>query len=94
LVRAGYRIFDANTHIIEPLEAVEESLTAAHWAKLGAYGLLVQRAPAQAAPARPALWPEHGQAPAAARADALRGPASTAASRGAVMHGIQLRPPS
>ena len=91
MARAGYRIVDADIHRIEPVEPAEESLTAAHRAKLGAHGLLVQRAPA---PARPALSPEHGQAPAAARADALRGPASTSVPRRAVMHGIQLDPPS
>jgi hypothetical protein len=62
LVRAGHRIFDADIRIIEPVEPVEEYLTAAHRAKLGAH--------------------------------ALRGPASTAAFRGVVMHGIQLLPPS
>jgi hypothetical protein len=94
MARAGYRIVDADIHRIEPVEPAEEYLTAAHRAKLGAHGLLVQRAPAQAAPARPALSPEHGQAPAAARTDALRGPASASVPRRAVMHGTQLYPPS
>lgn len=94
MARAGHRIFGADTHMVEPVEPVEESLTAAHRAKLGAHGPLVQLAGADEAPARPALWPAHGQAPAVARADALRGPAGPAVSRGVVMHGIRLRPPS
>lgn len=47
MARAGYRIFDADTHIIEPVEPIEAHLTAADRAKLGALGPLVRRAPAK-----------------------------------------------
>jgi predicted TIM-barrel fold metal-dependent hydrolase len=46
MARAGYRIFDADTHIIEPTEPVEGYLSAADRAKLAALGPLVQRSPA------------------------------------------------
>ena len=45
MAREGYRIFDADTHIIEPVEPVETYLSSADWAKLAALGPLVQRAP-------------------------------------------------
>ena len=41
MTRAGYRIFDADTHIIEPAEAVEEYLAAADKAKLKSLGSFV-----------------------------------------------------
>jgi hypothetical protein len=46
MARDGYRIFDADTHIIEPVEPIEEYLAAADRAKLVALGPLVGRAPA------------------------------------------------
>ena len=48
MARAGYRIFDADTHIIEAAEPIEEHLSAADRAKLVALGPLVGRAPAKA----------------------------------------------
>ena len=48
MARAGYRIFDADTHIIKPAEPIEECLTMADRAKLAALGPLVERAPARA----------------------------------------------
>src|SRR5256886_16880901 len=45
--RAGYRIFDADTHIIEPVEPIEAYLSAADRAKLTTFGPAVQRAPAK-----------------------------------------------
>ena len=50
--RAGYRIFDADTHIIEPVEPVEAFLAAADRAKLAALGPLIGRAPAKAGMSR------------------------------------------
>jgi predicted TIM-barrel fold metal-dependent hydrolase len=47
MARAGYRIFDADTHIIEPVEPIEKHLTAAGKAKLAAAGALVGRASAK-----------------------------------------------
>ncbi len=47
MARAGYRIFDADTHIIEPVEPIEAHLSAADRAKLDALGPLVRRAPAK-----------------------------------------------
>jgi hypothetical protein len=47
MARAGYRIFDADTHIIEPVELIEAYLTAADRAKLAALGPLVERTPAK-----------------------------------------------
>ena len=45
MAREGYRIFDADTHIIEPVEPVEAYLSSADRAKLAALGPLVQRSP-------------------------------------------------
>ena len=45
MARAGYRIFDADTHIIEPVEAIEAYLSAADRARLAALGPAVRRAP-------------------------------------------------
>lgn len=47
MARAGYRIFDADTHIIEPVEPIEAYLSAADRARLAACGPAVQRAPAK-----------------------------------------------
>src|SRR5437879_5739847 len=47
MARAGYRIFDADTHIIEPVEPIEAYLSSADRAKLAAFGPAVQRAPAK-----------------------------------------------
>ena len=44
MARAGYRIFDADTHIIEAAEPIEAYLSAADRAKLDALGPLVGRA--------------------------------------------------
>ncbi len=52
MARAGYRIFDADTHIIEPVELIEAHLSAADRAKLAAHGPLVQRDPAKAGMSR------------------------------------------
>ena len=48
MARGGYRIFDADTHIIEPVEPIEGYLSARDHARLDALGPLVQRAPAKA----------------------------------------------
>ena len=48
MARGGYRIFDADTHIIEAAEPIEERLATADRAKLAALGPLVGRAPAKA----------------------------------------------
>src|SRR5437868_14168516 len=48
MARAGYRIFDADTHIIEPAEPIEQHLSAADRAKLAALGPVIGRAPAKA----------------------------------------------
>jgi len=45
MARAGYRIFDADTHIIEPVEPIEAYLSSADRARLAALGPLVQRMP-------------------------------------------------
>jgi predicted TIM-barrel fold metal-dependent hydrolase len=50
--RGGYRIFDADTHIIEPVEPIEAYLAAADRAKLAALGPLVGRGPANAGMSR------------------------------------------
>jgi uncharacterized protein len=50
--RGGYRIFDADTHIIEPVEPIEAYLAAADRAKLAALGPLVGRGPAKAGMSR------------------------------------------
>jgi len=52
MARGGYRIFDADTHIIEPVEPIEQHLAAADRAKLAALGPLVGRAPAKAGMSR------------------------------------------
>ncbi|HZO61341.1 MAG TPA: hypothetical protein VFB51_16765, partial [Solirubrobacterales bacterium] len=44
MARSGYRIFDADTHVIEPAEPIEQYLSAADKAKLAALGPLVGRA--------------------------------------------------
>jgi uncharacterized protein len=50
--RGGYRIFDADTHIIEPAEPIERYLSSADRRRLDALGPLVQRAPAKAGMSR------------------------------------------
>jgi predicted TIM-barrel fold metal-dependent hydrolase len=45
MARAGYRIFDADTHIIEPPEPIEAYLSSADRARLDALGPMVQRLP-------------------------------------------------
>src|SRR5438552_8674226 len=52
MARGGYRIFDADTHIIEPVEPIEQHLGAADRAKLATLGPLVGRAPAKAGMSR------------------------------------------
>jgi predicted TIM-barrel fold metal-dependent hydrolase len=52
MARDGYRIFDADTHIIEPVEPIEEYLSAADRARLAALGPLVGRGPAKAGMSR------------------------------------------
>src|SRR2546425_8342190 len=47
MARAGYRIFDADTHIVEPVEPIEEYLSSADRGTLAALGPLVQRSPAR-----------------------------------------------
>jgi predicted TIM-barrel fold metal-dependent hydrolase len=44
-MRDGHRIFDADTHIIEPVEHIEAYLGAADKARLAALGPMVQRLP-------------------------------------------------
>jgi len=44
MARSGYRIFDADTHIIEAAEPIEAYLSAADKARLAALGPLVGRA--------------------------------------------------
>ena len=48
MARNGYRIFDADTHIIEPAEPIETYLSGADRAKLDGLGSLLSRAPAKA----------------------------------------------
>jgi uncharacterized protein len=55
MARAGYWIFDADTHIIEPTAPIEAYLAAADRARLTALGPLVQRAPARAGQQRYAI---------------------------------------
>ena len=43
MARGGYRIFDADTHIIEPVEPIEAHLSAADRAKLAALGDVITR---------------------------------------------------
>jgi predicted TIM-barrel fold metal-dependent hydrolase len=45
MAREGYRIFDADTHIIEPVEEVEAYLSSADRAKVAALGSQVRRTP-------------------------------------------------
>ena len=45
MARGGYRIFDADTHIIEPVEAIEAYLSSADRARLDALGPMVERLP-------------------------------------------------
>src|SRR5215813_13831168 len=52
MARAGYRIFGADTHIIEPVEPIEEYLTAAERTQLVALAPLVGRSPAKAGVSR------------------------------------------
>jgi predicted TIM-barrel fold metal-dependent hydrolase len=52
MARGGIKIFDADTHIIEPVEPIEKYLSAADRARLDAQGALVQRAPAKAGMSR------------------------------------------
>src|SRR5690242_16529071 len=52
MARAAQRIFDADTHIIEPVEPIEVYLSARDRARLDALGPLVQRAPAKAGMSR------------------------------------------
>jgi predicted TIM-barrel fold metal-dependent hydrolase len=52
MARAGYRIFDADTHVIEPVEPIEAHLSAADRAKLAALGPLVGRDPAKSGMSR------------------------------------------
>src|SRR5262245_52485693 len=52
MARAGCRIFDADTHVIEPVEPIEAYLSTADRARLAAAGSLVQRAPAKAGMSR------------------------------------------
>jgi predicted TIM-barrel fold metal-dependent hydrolase len=47
MTRQGYRVFDADTHIIEPVEPIEVYLSAAGRARLAAAGPAVRRAPAK-----------------------------------------------
>jgi len=44
MARSGYRIFDADTHVIEPAEPIEAYLSAADKARLAALGAQVGRA--------------------------------------------------
>lgn len=48
MARGGYRIFDADTHIIEAAEPIEAYLSAADKAKLEALGPAIGRAPSRA----------------------------------------------
>src|SRR5690348_11699759 len=52
MARGGYRIFDADTHIIEPVEPSEAHLSATEKAALAAQGPLVGRGPAKAGMSR------------------------------------------
>src|SRR5713226_4217872 len=52
MARKGYRIFDADTHIIEPVEPIEQHLASADRAKLVALGPLIGRDPAKAGMSR------------------------------------------
>src|SRR5207247_8407778 len=52
MARDGIHIFDADTHIIEPVEPIEAYLSSADRARLATLGPLVQRAPAKAGVSR------------------------------------------
>src|SRR5439155_6167206 len=52
MARAGYRIFDADTHIIEAAEPIEAYLSAGEKAKLASLGSLIGRAPGKAGVSR------------------------------------------
>src|SRR5712692_9811169 len=52
MARKGYRIFDADTHTIEPVEPIEQHLASADRAKLVALGPLIGRDPAKAGMSR------------------------------------------
>src|SRR5438445_12865204 len=52
MARGDYRIFDADTHIIEPAEPVEQYRAAGDRAKLVALGPVIGRAPAKAGMSR------------------------------------------
>ena len=52
MARDGYRIFDADTHIIEPVEPIEQFLSATDRARLAALGPSVGRSPAKAGMSR------------------------------------------
>lgn len=52
MARDGYRIFDADTHIIEPVEPIEAYLSQADRTKLAGLGPLVGRAPGKAGTSR------------------------------------------
>lgn len=88
MARDGYRIFDADTHIIEPVEPIEEYLTAADRAKLTAlgpwWGALPQRPACRATGSASARDSTAALAPATVSRRRLRRPAAhaTAARRG------------
>src|SRR5439155_12869195 len=52
MARAGYRIFDADTHIIEAAEPIEAYLSTGEKAKLASLGSLIGRAPGKAGVSR------------------------------------------
>jgi uncharacterized protein len=52
MARDGYRIFDADTHIIEPAEPIERYLSTSDRAKVAGLGPLLARAPAKAGQTR------------------------------------------
>ena len=52
MARSGYRVFDADTHLIEPVEPIEAYLSEGDRARLAAAGPLVGRAPAKAGMSR------------------------------------------
>ncbi len=86
MARAGYRIFDADTHIIEPAEPIEQHLSAADRAKLAALGPVIGRAPAKAGMTRYRIGKMPEARPPARLARARRAarlrPRRTAARRG------------
>jgi hypothetical protein len=53
MARAGYRIFDADTHIIEPVEPIEAYLSAAD--KAASRGSASASAPSSIASSAPAI---------------------------------------